>query len=282
MGRKLVLDYPNSKNVSYINGFDKSKYNRLDENLKVPLDGKFIQLKHWDELVGGGDNKNEFPEMFIPSRGLLSKDPNGRFYDYVEMPESWQWFFWNFWDWASQGVLPKGKIESFYTRPNNERVFAKTTPGSLTYVYVDMVEAHRAFTEAGSPEAGNKDVVTGRNLGAKKSYQWLFNPTCGAMLKVTRDMGKYYEVEALDVLKPPPSIQYVVERPWLYFWCTQWGKYTGSTRFPQIKNANEVNGLPSAGIPSPLMSKGGRLMILKESCNLMTNGSPWTPYKSPK
>lgn len=253
-----------------------STYKRLDENLRVPDVGQFVQIKHWDEL--GKINKNEFPEMINVSMGLLLRDPNGRAYDYVEMPDSWQWFLWSFWDWASAYKLPRGKIEEFYQRPNNPRTFAKTTPGSLSYVYVDMVEAHRAFTEAGSPEAGARDVVTNRNMSNPKAYQWLFFPTGGAMLKVVREVSKYYEVEALDVLKPPPSIEYVTSRPWLYFWCTQYGKYTGSTRFPQIKNANAVHGLPPVGTPSLLMSKGGTFRILKTSCRILKNGATWTPY----
>jgi len=251
-------------------------YQRIDENLTVPEVGRYVRLKHWDEL-GHDWNVDPYPEMFIPSLGLLTVGPDGRKYDYVEMPDAWQWFLWHFWDWASQYRLPKGKIESFYTRPGNFRTFANATPGSLTHVYVDMVEAHRAFTEAGSPEAGNEDVVTGRNLGAK-GYEWLFNPTGGTMGRVTRVLGVYYEIEALDVLKPPPSIEYVAARPWLYFWCTQYGKFTGSTRFPQIKNANEVHGLPPAGIPSPLMSKGGTIRVLRSSCVELQNGQAWSPY----
>lgn len=263
------------------------EYARRDENLIVPATGTFVRLKHWDEL-GRGDNVDEYPEMFTPNPvnagdppKLVAVDPAGKKYDYVEMPDEWQWFLWRFWDWASQHTLPRGKIESFYQRPNNDRTFARTTPGSLTYVYVDMVEAHRAFTEAGSPEAGSKDVVTGRNPGAK-GYEWLFNPTGGAMVRVLRTLGIYYEIEALDVLKPPPSIEYVAARPWLYFWCTQYGKFSGSTRFPQIKTANAVHGLPEAGTSSPLLSKGGRLRVLKSATVPLVNGQPWSPYKPVK
>lgn len=273
----LSISYSNKKKLEYSQEINQP-YIRLDENLRVPNAGKFVQLKHWDKL-GKGDNKNEFPEMFTRTDGLLLRDPEGREYSYVEMPEAWQWFLWGFWKWASQEKLPDGKIEGFYKRPDNSRTFAKTTPGSLTYVYVDMVEAHRAFTEAGSPEAGSKDYVTKRNLSNKKSYEWLFNPTGGAMVKVLRTIGTEYEIEALDVLKSPPSIDYVVARPWLYFWCTQWGKYTGSNRFPQIKNANEVNGLPPAGIPSPLMSKGGKIRISRSSCIELKNDEIWSPYE---
>lgn len=254
------------------------EYRRLDENLVVPSVGKFVQIKPWNQLEGYLDNAKPYPEMFTPSRGLLLRDPQGREYSYVALPEAWQWFLWEFWKWASQGRLPVGKIERFYSRPSNYRTFAETTPGSLTYVYVDMVEAHRAFTEAGSPEAGSRDWVTERNLNAK-DYEWLFNPTCNAMVKVIRTIGVYHEVEALDVLKPPPTIEWVAQRPWLYFWATQHDKYNGSTRFPQIRNANAVHGLPPAGTPSPLLSLGGTIKILKSSCDPLTNGQSWTPYR---
>ena len=275
---QLSLKYGNKK-YSFK---EVTTYFPRDINLKVPNDGgQYVRLKHWDEL-NRGDNVPPFPEMFNPNCGLLLRDPDGRQYEYVEMPNDWQWLLWNFWDWASQYKLPKGKIEGFYKRPGNERTFARTTPGSLTNVYVDMVEAHRAFTESASPEGGFRDVVTNRNMNNPKNYQWLFDPTGGAMVKVKRVLGAYYEIEALDVLKPPPSIEYIVARPWLYFWCTQFGKLVGSTRFPQIKNANEVNGLPPAGIPSLLMSKGGTIRVLKNSCVLLVNGQSWSPYKPAK
>jgi len=117
--------------------YKPAEYKRLDENLRVPDVGKFVQIKHWDEF--GRYNVNEYPEMVNASMGLLLQDPNGRIYDYVEMPDSWQWFLWSFWDWASGYKLPRGKVEGYYQRPNNFRTFAKTTPGSLTYVYGDTV-----------------------------------------------------------------------------------------------------------------------------------------------
>lgn len=255
----------------------RGEYKRLDENLTVPNDGgKYVRLKHWDEL-GHGDNTHAFPEIIDAGDGLLTKDPSGRVYDYVEMSDEWQWFLWRFLDWGSQYKLPRGKIERFYQRPGNERTFAETTPGSLTYVYVDIIEAHRAFTEAGSPEAGSRDVVTGRNLFAK-GYEYLFRPTGGAMCRVKNTLGSLYELEALDVLSPPPPMQDVVVKPWLYFWATQYEKFVGSTRFPQIKNANEVLGLPPAGTPLPLFSLGGSIKIKKTSCVELEPGQAWSPY----
>lgn len=256
------------------------EYARLDQNLRVPTDGgRYVQVKHWNELPNGGDNVKAYPEIIDKSDGILTVDPNGRDYAYAELSDSWEWAMWYFWEWAGQKSLPKGRIESYYTRPGNTRIFANTTPGSLTYVYVDMMEAHRAFTDAGSPEAGARDVVTQRNMTARKNIEWLCRPTGGALLKVTKIVGVYYEIEALDLLKPPPAIDYIASRPWLYFWCTQWGKYIGSSRFPQIKNAYEIQGLPPAGTPSPLLSLGGTFRIKKSSCtDFLTPGQEWTPY----
>lgn len=281
----ISISYSKSKTVKYSREADK-EYIRLDENLRVPTEGRFVALKHWEDFEGKGDNKNEFPEMFNASMGLElreSKDgvfnPQGRVYTYVELEHQWQKFLWDVFEWSAQYRLPKGKITGYYSKPSNNRTFAHTTPGSQTYVYVNMVEAHRAFTEAASPEAGARDVITGRNMNNPRDYEWLCFPTGGNMLKVIRDAGLYYEIEAIDLLKPPPSIQYIAERPWLRFWCTQWGKYSGSTRFPQIKVANAFHGLPAAGIASPLLSKGGVFRVLKKSCVELKNGSPWSPYK---
>lgn len=257
----------------------ETAYQRLDENLRVPATGKYVQIKHWIDLRAS-DNVKAFPEVIDKNCGLVTKDPQGIEYDYVELKDHWQWFLWYFWKWASQNKLPKGKIEGFYTKPANFRTFARTTPGSLSDVYRDMVEAHRAFTEAGSPEAGSRDAVLGRNLTNKKGYEWLCRPTGGHLAKVLRVVGRYYELEAIDLLKPPPSIDYVVANPHLYFWCTQWSKFGGATRFPQITNANKVHGLPPAGTPSPFFSLGGSVRILRSSCVEMVNGAEWTPYRN--
>ena len=280
---KTVIAQFGAKLAQYDEVAASSVYVPLDIDLVVPNDGReYVRLKHWDELgseLGFGDNDDPWPEMFTPGCGLKLRDPNGRQYEYVELTDEWLWFLWYWWDFTSQYKLPKGKIESFYTRPGNERTFAKTTPGSLTYVYVDMLEAHRAFTEAGSPEGGFRDPVTNRNMNHPGNVQWLFDPTCGALGRVKQELGTYLELEALDVLLPPPTVESVFARPWLYFWCTQFGKFIGSTRFPQIKNANAVHGLPPQGIPSPLLSIGGSIKVLRTSCVPLVPGQAWSPYK---
>jgi len=254
-------------------------YQRLDENLTVPNDGyKYVRLKHWIEL-GKGDNADPYPEIIDKGDGWLTFGPDGVEYDYVSLTEPYQWLLWQTWDYFSQYKLPRGKIERFYKKPGNERTFAEATPGSLAWVYVNMAEAHRAFTEAGSPEAGFIDYVLPRqNQSISRGYQWLFRATGGAMLRVLRTNGAEYVIEAIDVLKPAPSVKEVVKRG-LYFWCTQSGKYSGSTRFPQIKNANAVHGYPPAGIASPLFSLGGTIRVKKTVCVDLIPGSAYTPYQ---
>ena len=254
-------------------------YVPLDINLVVPNDGgEYVRLKHWDEL-GMGDNVEPWPEMFTPAHGLRLRDPDGRQYEYPELSDEWMWFLWHFWDRASQYRLPKGQIESFYKRPRNDRTFAKTTPGSLTYVYVETTQAHVAFTEGGSIEGGFRCPVTKRNMDHPENMHWLCDPTGGALGRIKRKLGTYIELEALDLLLPPPTPEFVFARPWLYFWCTQFGKFIGSTRFPQIKNANAVHGLPPQGIPSPLLSIGGSIQVLRTSCVPLVPGQAWSPYK---
>lgn len=254
-------------------------YTRMDTGLSVPPVGTFVQLKHWGEL-GRGGNIDEYPEMFTPTMGLDLLDPDGRRYDYVELSDAWMQFQWRFWDWNSQYHLRVDKELIPYQKPGNDRTFYEAVPGSLTSVYVSMGEAHRAFTEAGSREAGARDPVLGLNMSNPRNVEWLCNPTCGALLKVLAVDGIYFEIEALDLLKPPPSLLEVITKPWLYFWCTQWSDVTGSTRFPQIKTANAVHDLPEAGVASLLFSKGGRIRVKRSSCGVpLVNGQRWSPYQ---
>lgn len=265
---------------------DTKPYVRMDQGLRVPMTGDYIQLKSWDQL-GKGDNKNPFPQIFNPSMGLLlreSKDgiwnPEGKVYEYVELEDEWLKFLYDFWDWNSQYRLsPNGKIEGTYQRDGNFRTFYKTTPGSVLDVYRYMTEAHVWATEGGSREAGSRDPVMKVNMNAKENIKWLCDPMGLNLLKRIGSTGTHWLCEAIDLLKPPPTMDHLAKNPHLIFWCNQWGKYSGATRFPQISNANKVNGLPEAGTASPLLSKGGVIAIAKRSCNVMPNGASWSPYR---
>lgn len=271
-----------------------AEFKLKDVNLIVPsVSGKkFVQIKHdWD--VTGGSRaegyKYSFPAVVNKAWGLLTKYQDG-VYDYVEIPDIWAKFFWDLWDWASGYQLPKGKIESFYTTNTNTGIYAKATPGTLTWVYINMIEKSRSHTDSYAPEVGARDIITGRNLENSRRWEWLFRPTTGQMGMVKADRGTYWELDALDILKPPPSISVIENSPWLYGWATEISPYPispqpyqrwGVSNYPQIEVAfREHDNLKNVkpGIPIPLLSKGGSILIKKTSCVELVAGSSWSPY----
>lgn len=266
-----------------------SELRRRDVGLRAPADGQYVQIKHDWEVAGtsralGYDYA--FPAIVNKSWGLKTQY-NGREYDYVPLPEAWQWFLWDLWKWSVDGLIPGGKIEYFYKKPRNERTFAYATPGTLTWYYVNMVEAHRAWTEAGSPEAGFRDYVTGRNPTAQP-YQWLFRTTTGNLCKVIRTIGTLVEVEALDATKPPPPLEWLVTQPHLLHWATEVGpnQYPNGTfpvsNFPQAEVVSQMHGLPFMGTPIPFLSLGGSIILDKKATSPVENGDSYSPYNPPK
>ena len=265
-----------------------------DVNLTVPdIPGKrFVMMLHDADVYGfprqliDGFNR-PVPAVVNKEWGLLTKY-NDAVYDYVEMPDAWAQFLYDLWDWSTDYRLPRGRIERYYTKTTNTGTFAYATPGSLMEVYISMVEKSRSHTDSWSPEVGARDIVTGRNLGNSRRYEWLFRPCAGQMAMVRADRGSMWELEALDVLKPPPTISYVENRPWLYGWATEqstvglppkpYQKWVVSN-YPQNEVAFRVHGWSEKpGLPIPLMSKGGSILIKKNACVELTPGARWSPY----
>jgi len=144
-----------------------------------------------------------------------------------------------------------------------------------------MTKAHTCFTDSSSREAGARDPVLKINMDARFNWEILPDPTGGALLDIYQIYGTQYIIKALDLLKAPPTVEWLAQNPQYHFWCTQWGKYVKSSRFPQMKNALAVHGIPEAGISMPLISMGGYIMIDKTSCTpILTNGAPFDPYRN--
>lgn len=269
---------------------EKPIWTRKDANLRVPDDGQiYVQIKHDWEVLGhprqyeeGQTAKYPFPAVVNTKWGLLTSY-NSRVYDYLDVPDDWQWFFWRFLDWASGYQLPRGEIIRFYTKPSNSGLFAECTPGSLMWVYVNMIEKSRSHTDAAAPEVGARDVVTGRNLESPKPWKWLARPTTGHV-SVAYDAGTHWRLPALDLLKPPPTIEDVERNPSWYCWGTEItttklsnGRYVVSN-YPQIEVAFRRLGLGVAGTPLPVISLGGSYLIKKSACRVLTPGASWSAY----
>lgn len=276
---KEVITIPPPNNGEFV---------RPDINLRVPNTGRFVQIKHDWEIIDpktgqyyeprSKNYKYAFPAIVNKQWGLKTFY-EGREYAYVPLPVKWQFFLWDIWNWSTGYLLPKGEITGYYTPSSNSGIFANTTPKSLTYYYVNMVEKSRAFTDSWSPEVGGYDAVTGRNVGAKP-YEWLMRTTTGNMCEVEKIVGRDIYLKALDITKDPPSLEWLINHPQYLHWATEVSgtplpdkRYTVSN-FPQ---AETCLGKPS-GVPIPFMSLGGSIVLDKFSVRELQNGQKYSPY----
>jgi hypothetical protein len=266
-----------------------------DINLTVPELGRFVQIKPDYEIFGvprqlrdGSAPDYGFPAVVNRQKdawGFLTTYDNVA-YDYVDMPDRWQWFLWDMWNHFSSYLLPTGKITRLYTKDSNTGTFAETPAGSLFWVYVNMIEKSRSHTDARNAENGARDVVTGRNLGSNFPYQWLASPNTGQLGMIKRDMGSKWELHAIDLLQPVPSMDELESMPYLWGWATESkkeklpdGRYV-VTDYAHIDQALKTNFLnsPRTGTPIPFLSLGGSVLIDKKACRPLENGQPWSPY----
>jgi len=266
-------------------------YVNMDANLRVPGIGRFVQVLTWPEIAKalGTDppnNQNPYPQMITRAHGIELREPvpDGDVYQYLSLPDKWYRFLYDWFEFQGQGYLSKEKTVTPYTRPNNWRTFYKAVPGSVMEVFIKMTEAHICWSDPRSREAGWRCPVVDVNP-TMPGWEMLFNFQGGALLELDYIFGSKYVVKALDVRKDPPAVEWLAEHPQYFYFATQWGKYTGSTRFAQLKNSLAVHGIPEPGKPipgiaMPTISMGGRIMIDKRSCSpILTNGAPWSPYK---
>lgn len=263
-------------------------FTRPDINLFVPNVGRFVQIKHDWEIINPKTGtyyeprskgyKYAFPAIVNKQWGLKTFY-GGREYSYVTLPVRWQFFLWDLWNWSTGYSLPKGEITGYYNTTSNTGTFAYTTPKSLTYYYVNVVEKSRAFTDSWSPEVGGYDAVTNRNLGAKP-YEWLMRTTTGNLCEVEKVVGRDVYLKALDITKDPPSVEWIIQRPQYLHWATEVSgtplpdkRYTVSN-FPQ---AETCLGKPR-GVPIPFMSLGGTIILDKYAVKDLVNGQKYSPY----
>jgi hypothetical protein len=254
-----------------------SSWARKDTNLTVSANGKYVQIR-FDVISVIGD---PIPAVVNKGFGLLTKDPNGVVYDYVPLEDRWQWWMYEFCDWQTGRMFPKGEFVEFYTLPKNsiDVIYSRYTPGSLLSLYAERIKDAKSHSDSYSPETGGRDVVTRRNLFSPRPYEWLCRPTLGALLKVVGEFGIYWRIEAIDLLKPCPDVDFLPAHH--YFWATQIEGNGNVTRYPDVKNELEAYGIPPAGTAYPLFSLGGSFLIPKSICTPpLVPGQAWSPYKT--
>ncbi len=257
-----------------------AEFVRMDTGIPVPADGTYYIVQHEMPLFGktrhGYNNtKDAIPAVANTQWGTqtLAK-ANG---DYYPISDAWQRWFYEFWDWASGFRLPVGKLEGTHVNPMNpDVIYQDYTPGSKKALYAGMIMDAKSHSDSYNPEAGARDVVTGRNLTAPRPWEWLCRPCTGALLKQQVLLGNKIRVQCIDLYKAPPDVRTL--QPWQYFFGTQVHLNGSVTRYPDVKNAFAIHGYPPAGTALPLVAPGGYFDMNKSACVPLKAGDVWKPY----
>lgn len=263
--------------LQYREGDVRYRYpRRKDANMYVPNDGYTYVSPLPDVYVLGAPRQaNEaVPAVVNASWGLI-RSYNNKVYYYVTLEDRWQEWLYQFWDWASANILPRGEQVGTHINPMNPKVvYTDYTPGSKLELYAGMIKDAKYATDASPVEWGARDVVTQRNIYGK-NYSFLCCPMVNAMLRA-RDNGSEWIFDAIDLLKPCPDPTTLP--PHLYCWATQSEPDGRVTRFPDIKEAYRLLGLGPVGTPHPIFSLGGTMRIKKKFCKVLSPGAPYTAY----
>lgn len=253
-------------------------FTRLDVGLPVPDDGyRYFRVKHAKEMGFAPRNARAPMPAVAHKSGWGTTVSDGR--DYLFVTEPWQWFFRDFIDAMTNGMLEEGAFIGYYTIKNNPDLkFHDYTPGTLKWIYSRMYQDAVWATDAGSFTTGAKDYVLGLNMSNREVWQYLSGRPCtGALLRLKQDRGAVLRFECLDSLQAPPDPASL--QPWQYYWCTQEHPDYRVTRFPQYANAFEAAGFDIvSGTPSPLLAPGGWLEMKKTAVVELKPGEIWKPY----
>ena len=267
-----------------------------DRNLHVPDSGSYSTvLPDWQmRKFNFEPRQRRWPS--VPATRMMEGLKPG---DFMPMNKAAQYWLYELLAWAANYQLPDGEIEYYYTQEfhgpevrttkDNPVARVKCTYGSLKWVWEDLVCDHRAFTDGHAPDSspGHADYILGRNLNGTP-FDWKSLITTGNIVKTLGAWSQnpqYMEIEALDMTKPLPSVEWIAQnKPHLIAWATQQtnvklpdGRWQVS-KFPQLKLACREHGLPEAGTPFPVIGINGRNRILKEYIAPVKNGEAYSQY----
>lgn len=107
------------------------------------------------------------------------------------------------------------------TKPWQELIMA-LNPGMPAPAFRSLLKHDRAFCNKSNgfdyKDVKRADFINGIDLGAKPPINDKCRCCGGAILRGKRN-GDLLKIETLDGSKPPPSIEWLRARPWLYFRC---------------------------------------------------------------
>ncbi len=278
-----------------------------DIGLTVPNDGyRYVQTLHDFEYNDGDQYQNKPRQLAwhapydIPAQNneVILQAPNdpripledrGRKYDYVRTWPSWQWWMFELYRASVLGPIPTGEFVRSFPDPNPKRpyIYSRYTEGSAMWLYANMMEVARQWTDAEPIEEDFYDDVTGRNFG-KRAYKYLCKTNLGNIHRILSEDKVWWTVEAIDLLKPLPNVYEALAKPWLIHWATNQGvdqlpnKTYRVSRFPQVNRVSELNGYPDSGTPCPVLSWGGTIKVLKARTRVLKSGQAYSAYNPAK
>ncbi len=234
-------------NVWYVNLIDNHT------SFTVPSEGEFVQTLHDYQ----GEEYNFKPRSIVKKTSmslpetinLIGNKPN----DFFSLNEEWQRFVFALLVKANNGI-----------RNDSEMLTA----------WLNFTVDKLAFTDFHSWSNGFHEYITGKNP-TDKNMSFKSLTTGGNLLKVINREGNKLYVEALDLLKSPPKVEDVWDKPWLIHWCTQEtitklsdGSYK-VIRFPQLS---------PLGTPLPVFSYGGVNIVTTDLVHSVENGKVYNIY----
>lgn len=274
---------------------EQSQFHVWDKELSVPESGEYFFALHDHQLREFNYEPRSLKFPALPStRMLWGCIKEG---DFLPMNKEAQFWLYELLAWATGGRLPDGEIEYYYYTPrfraeevrttkDNPEARVKCTYGSLKWVWEDLLADHRGFTDTHAPDSspGYADYILGRNL-THPPFKWKSLLTTGNIVKKEGVFNVDYVIEALDVTKPMPSVEWVVQnKPWLIGWATQTTNVRIDksnwvvSKFPQVKLACREHGLPEVGTPFPIIGINNRNRIHKSHVMQIKNGAKYSPY----
>lgn len=270
-----------------------------DENLIVPprSQGEFFQILSDQDVLGASrqivdgavEKRFDFPAVVNKAWGLHKRYPGfyGREYNYEELPDDWCQVYYEMLEWASSYKLPKGEIVDYEIHNDGGKyAIVEPNPGSMTWVWTDIIVDGKSHTDAVNVEHGARDPITGRNPNADENFHWLTSPCILALCKRIEDRGSVWGFETLDITQTAKPLEYILERPWLYYWANAAsrtmvdGRYVVSD-YPQIDKALKAldPASPRTGTPMLNIGKGGIMWIDKKACTpILEPGTRWSAY----
>jgi len=166
--------------------------------------------------------------------------------------------------------------QRFYWRFLIRTSHACATGGQYHTVFGDITAERKALVFHGITH-GFTDYINGVNLENQNPIKQRGLLMGGSLVK-----RKYGDViEALDLSQPPPTVNWLLARPWLWGWATVIeGKTRNSDKTWPVSKWPQLKPFGGWGVPYLIIGPNGENRVLSEDLIRLENGITYSPYIS--